>query len=207
MSKNNTVVIGRGKKEAPVFQNAERLVILERISSARTQGRLEAKKEALLNARRNRVAPTRRPLKSDKYWMVAGDTDTEMIDRDEYIKRYGEEPDEKDAVDASRKMPVRNRPVTSRKAPARTPVEPRKLVMSKAEKEAKLAAIMAKRDARTQVQSARNHEKELRRMYDKEERARLFQSSQKEMNEEKKAIKSNNTRNAETMNKIYNGMF
>lgn len=216
MSKNNTVVIGRGKKEAPVFQNAEKIVILKRVASARSQGRLEAKKEALLNARNNsrRVAPTRRPLKSDKYWMVAGDTDTEMIDRDEYMKRYGEEPDEKDAVDASRKMNVRNRPVTSRKAharrpvaSARRPVTSRKPVMSKAEKEAKLSAIMAKRDARTQVQSARNHEKELRRMYDKEERARLFQSSQKEMNEEKKAIKSNNTRNAETMNKLYKGMF
>ena len=202
MSKNNTVVIGRGKKEAPVFQNAERIVILKKIASARSQGRLEGKKEALLNARRNEVAPSRRPLKSDKYWM----DDEEMLTKEEYEKKYGKEPDEKDAIDASRKMNVRNRPVSSARRPVE-PVAPRKPVMSKAEKEAKLAAIMAKRDARTQIQSARNREKELRCMYDKEERARLFQSSQKEMNEEKKAIKSNNTRNAETMNKLYNGMF
>ena len=201
MSKNNTVVIGRGKKEAPVFQNAERLVILKKIASARSQGRLEAKKEALLNARRNEVTPVRRPVKSEKYWI----DDEEMLTKEDYKKKYGTEPDEKDAIEASRKMGAR-RPVASARRPV-TPVAPRKPVMSKAEKEAKLAAIMAKRDARTQIQSARNREKELRRMYDKEERARLFQSSQKEMNEEKKAIKSNNTRNAETMNKIYKGMF
>lgn len=176
MSKNNTIVIGRGKSEAPVFSNAEKLIIAKKIASARNQGRLEAQKQALLNARR--------PVKQDN----------------EARKPFGRPT--VNSAHTPERTPAR-KPVTS----ARAPVAPRKPVMSKAEKEAKLTAIMARRDARTQVQSARNHEKELRRMYDKEERARLFQSSQKEMNEEKKAIKSNNTRNAETMNKIYKGMF
>ena len=184
MSKN-TIVIGRGKAEAPVFANAEKLVIAKKIASARNEGRLEAKKQELLNARRPSSA--RRPVTSRKQ----GDEPRRPLAR----------PTAVNSARRPERTPVR-RPVVS----ARKPVT-NKPVMSKAEKEAKLAAIMARRDARTQVQSARNHEKELRQMYDKEERARLFQSSQKEMNEEKKAIKSNNTRNAETMNKIYGKMF
>ena len=44
-------------------------------------------------------------------------------------------------------------------------------------------------------------------MHEAEERQRLFQSSQRQISEEKQEIKSNNSRNAETLAKMYDRMF
>ena len=44
-------------------------------------------------------------------------------------------------------------------------------------------------------------------MHEAEERQRLFQSSQTQMNEERIAIKSNNARNAAALDRLYKGMF
>ncbi len=173
--KNNKVVISRGK-EAPVFQSAEKLEITKMVSSARNEGRIEAKKEELLSARRN-ASPKRRPV-----------------------------------TNAARRNVIRDgnssrRPVTNARTPMNRPNPTRKPVMSVAERQAKLEAIKSRRTARQQVMSAKERENALRKQYDAEERQRLFQSSQKEMNQEKTVIKNNNSRNAETLNKLYKGMF
>ena len=68
----------------------------------------------------------------------------------------------------------------------------------------------ANRQTRQAIRSAneaKRNEAQLRSMHEAEERQRLFQSSQRQISEEKKEIKSNNTRNAETLAKMYKGMF
>ena len=169
--KNNKVVITRGK-EAPVFQSAEKLEITKMVASARNQGRIDAKKGALLAARKDNAAP-RRPVESA----------------------------------TRRNMASPRRPVTNARTPMNRPNPTRRPVMSAAERQAKLEAIKSRKAARQQVMSAKERENALRKQFDAEERQRLFQSSQKEMNQEKTVIKNNNSRNAETLNKLYNGMF
>lgn len=164
--KNNVIVIGRGK-EAPVFQNCEKVLIARKIASAREVGRLMAKKEALLNARR----PVRRP---------------------EAVKsaRRPVEP---------RRAPAKPNPIKS----ARRPVESRKPVMNASERRMKVEAIKSNIAEKNAIRQQAN----LKKMYDQEERQRLFQNSLKEMNEEKTIIKNNNTRNSTVLDKLYKGMF
>lgn len=67
------------------------------------------------------------------------------------------------------------------------------------------------RNAQKAIASAKRasnaNEAELRRISAQKEREALFQSSQKQMNEEKQFIKESNTRNAESLDKLYKGMF
>ena len=63
------------------------------------------------------------------------------------------------------------------------------------------------RQAIRSANAAQRREATLRSMHEAEERQRLFQSSQRQMNEEKLEIKSSNTRNAETLAKMYDRMF
>lgn len=156
--KNNKVVVTRGK-EYPIFNNAEKVVIAQKIASAREIGRLQAKKNEILASRQTPKAPARRPINSARNPLAP-------------------------------KAPARRRPV-----------------MSNMDKQKKLNEIKSARDARMAVQSARQHEVELQKKYDQEERQRLFQSSQRELNSEKTLLKSNNTRNTEALNKLYKGMF
>jgi hypothetical protein len=67
-------------------------------------------------------------------------------------------------------------------------------------------SLVAKR-ARANEKKAIQSKLELQKMHDAEERERLFQSSQTKLNEEKIAIKSSNTRNADTLSKMYDSMF
>ena len=175
--KNNNVVITRGK-ETPVFQSAEKLEITKMVASARNQGRIDAKKEALLAARKG-ANPTRRPV-------------TNAARRGVIARPNGNSP---------------RRPITNARTPMNRPNPTRRPVMSAAERQAKLEAIKSRRNARQQVMSAKERENALRKQFDAEERQRLFQSSQKEMNQEKTVIKNNNSRNAETLSKLYKGMF
>ena len=61
--------------------------------------------------------------------------------------------------------------------------------------------------AQNRAQQAIESKAKLIQMHEAEERQRLFQSSQTQMNEEKVAIKSSNARNTAALDKIYNGMF
>ena len=180
--KNNKVVIGRGK-ETPVFQSAEKLEITRMVASAKTEGRMEAKKESLF--------ASRRPVKSGLIARPNGNPNRTPIN-----SKFTGNPARRPVSSAARRPNPMNRP-----NPVRRPV------MSAAERQAKLEAIKSRRNARQQVISAKERENALRKQFDQEERQRLFQSSQKELNQEKTVIKSNNSRNVETMNKMYGGMF
>ena len=95
-------------------------------------------------------------------------------------------------IESRRQAPV-NRPVRSQKdITAR-----REVIKSKNE------AMFAQKRAQNAIDS----KLELQRKFEQEERTRLFQSSQTEMNEEKIAIKSNNTRNSQALDQLYKNMF
>lgn len=108
----------------------------------------------------------------------------------------------KRAAIASRRTVESRRPVNSRVN--------RNPIVSRKEAEARKEAIRSKaetRFAQKRAEQAIQSKVALQRKFEQEERNRLFQSSQTEMNEEKIAIKSNNTRNSEALNKLYNSMF
>lgn len=185
--KNNKVVITRGT-EANVFQSAERVIIAKRIASAHFAGRKEgmakAKQELIRSARGTRTA-ARKPVTSAR-------------------KPVAKKPVRSSAI---RQEVLNNprRPVTS--AATRRPVtSARKPVMSAARREI-LSERAKTRQAVMSANAAKQNEIKLRNMHEAEERQRLFQNSQRQMSEEKLEIKSNNTRNAETLAKMYKGIF
>ena len=107
------------------------------------------------------------------------------------------------SIQSRRQGAAVRRPVVSARKPApitsaRKPNAPvsRTPVRSNAEKRARASERQA-------IQS----KMELQQKYEAEERAKLFQSSQTQMNEEKIAIKSSNARNSATLDKIYKSMF
>lgn len=196
--KNNKVVISTGKM-TDVFSSAEKVIIAKKIASARIEGRKEAirssKAEAIRSARRAvRSAASRRPVRSS-------------VIRQEVLNN----PARKPVTSAARRPVVADparrpsRPVTFARRPAPTsPV--RRPVVSAAQRE----TLNARRQARQAIQSAniaKRNEAQLRSMHEAEERQRLFQSSQRQISEEKQEIKSNNSRNAETLAKMYDRMF
>ena len=189
--KNNKVVISRGK-EHDVFSAAERVMVTKRIASARIAGR----KEALKNAKRN--VASRRPVTSAHDPMARRNGPALRRPVTSAARRPGATPVRKPVTSAARR-PMRTsavrRPVVSARRPVvGTPV--RKPVTSAATRR----AVMSQR-------VAENKEAKLRQMHETEERQRLFQNSQKQISEEKIQIKSSNTRNADTLNKMYNSMF
>lgn len=106
------------------------------------------------------------------------------------------------------RTPLR-KPVTSaarrpERAPVHRPV--RSGMTPKQNREMIRQSLVAKR-AQSNEKRAIQSKLELQKMHDAEERERLFQSSQTKMNEEKIAIKSSNTRNADTLGKMYGKMF
>lgn len=107
-----------------------------------------------------------------------------------------------------KRTPLR-KPVTSTaQRPERTPVRrPVQSGMTPSQNREFIRQSLAAKRARSNEKRAIDSKLELQRMYDAEERERLFQSSQKQMNEEKIAIKSSNTRNTNTLDKMYNSMF
>ena len=86
---------------------------------------------------------------------------------------------------------------------SRKPISRRPMSIKSANDRAMLNARQAVRSAN----EAQRNEARLRSMHEQEERQRLFQSSQRQINEEKLEIKSNNSRNMETLEKMYKGMF
>ncbi len=108
----------------------------------------------------------------------------------------------------NKRTPLR-KPVTStaqrpERTPVRRPVQPE---MTPVQNRELIRQSLAAKRARSNEKRAIDSKLELQRMHDAEERERLFQSSQKQMNEEKIAIKSSNTRNTSTLDKMYNHMF
>lgn len=102
----------------------------------------------------------------------------------------------KKAVMSSRRNPTEpaRKPVASaRHTPTRTPIN----------SAARRQIIKSEMEAKRAIES----KAKLIKMHQAEERQRLFQSSQTQMNEEKVAIKSSNARNTAALDKIYNGMF
>ena len=63
------------------------------------------------------------------------------------------------------------------------------------------------RRAQMREQKALESKAQLMKMHEAEERQRLFQSSQTQMNEEKVALKSASNRNTATLSKLYDSMF
>lgn len=107
-----------------------------------------------------------------------------------------------------KKESLRNRSVNSGRTPAR-PVRntnvrsQRELDAHKQVVRSRVELANAQRKEREAIQS----KAKLVKMHEAEERQRLFQSSQTRMNEEKIAIKSSNTRNADTLDKMYKNLF
>ena len=66
---------------------------------------------------------------------------------------------------------------------------------------------MDARKAEERANKAIQSRAELVKMHEAEERQRLFQSSQTQMNEEKYALKSASNRNNAALEKLYNSMF
>lgn len=151
--KNNKVVITRGAL-APVFQNYEKIQIAKMVVSARKQGYLEGKREAIKSSNRPSI----------------------QSKKDELLAR-------REALRSGRKPEMSN--------------ERREAIKSR----------MEARQAQIKEQKAIQSRAELVKMHEAEERQRLFQSSQTQMNEEKVALKSASNRNTAALNKLYDSMF
>jgi len=151
--KNNKVVITRGVL-APVFQNYEKIQIAKMVVSARKQGYLEGKREAIKSSNRPSI----------------------QSKKDELLAR-------REALRSGRKPEMSN------------------------ERREALKSRMEARQAQIKEQKAIQSRAELVKMHEAEERQRLFQSSQTQMNEEKVALKSASNRNTAALNKLYDSMF
>ena len=104
---------------------------------------------------------------------------------------------------------TRGKPITSsaRKSIASSRQERiERLKKLKASREAIRSRVEVKR-AQIKERKALESKAELVKMHEAEERQRLFQSSQTQMNEEKVALKSASTRNTAALDKLYNSMF
>ena len=175
---NGKVVLTRGAAEHPVFQNYEKIQIAKAIMNAKKEGIEQGKKM---------ISSARRPVTARRESILNG-----------------------------KRTPVR-RPVTSAaRRPERTPVQRpamsaarrpvRSSVMARQNRESIRQSVIAKK-AQANERRAIESKAKLQKMHEAEERERIFQSSQTKMNEEKIAIKSSNTRNANTLNKLYGKMF
>lgn len=184
LNSKNKVVIARGS-EAPVFQNYEKIMNAKAIVSARREGFAEGKRiggKAVLSSGLRRPMVGRRGAAA-----VRSGLNRKPLDPVRSARR----PLDGKALSMEA---IRNRrdALLNRKGASR------KVVASE-----RSALLKAKMNERKALQS----KAELVKMHQAEERQRLFQSSQTFMNEEKVAIKSSNTRNAEALNKLYDGMF
>lgn len=116
------------------------------------------------------------------------------------------------AIASARQMPEKKTIASSTKSSLREPLQPRRPIansrqlMSDARRQAIKSAIDAKRAERKEREAIQSRA-ELEKKFQAEERQRLFQSSQTQMNEEKIAIKSANARNSAALDKLYNGIF
>lgn len=99
--------------------------------------------------------------------------------------------------------------MSSRKptVPARKPVTSARHTPVETNRRQPINSNVELQRAQRKAQQAIDSKAELMRLHEAEERQRLFQSSQTQMNEEKVAIKSANARNSAALDKLYNGMF
>ena len=148
--KNNKIVISRGAA-APVFANYEKIQFAKAIVSARKEGYLAGKKEAIKSANKPSI----------------------QSKKDELLARRNTLRSSK--ISEERKQAIKSQ-IEARKA----------------------------QDKANKAIQSRN---ELVKMHEAEERQRLFQSSQTQMNEEKFALKSASNRNNAALEKLYNSMF
>ncbi len=183
--KNNKIVIGKGNL-ASVFQSAERVLVAKKIASAHLAGRQEGMKAAKERTIRSAHSPMARRT-ATKTPVRSGAIRQEVLNRP-----------------LERRTPVQ-RPLTNA---VQRPSE--KSSVKKPITSSRTAIMNANRQTRQAIRSAneaQRNEARLRSMHEQEERQRLFQSSQRQINEEKLEIKSNNSRNMETLEKMYKGMF
>lgn len=175
---NGKVVLTRGTAEHPVFQNYEKIQIAKAIMNAKKEGIEQGKKM---------ISSARRPVTARRESLLNG-------------KRT---PLRKPVTSAARRpegTPAQRPVMSAARKPVRSSVAPRQ------NREAIRQSVIAKK-AQANERRAIESKAKLQKMYEAEERERIFQSSQTKMNEETIAIKSSNTRNANTLNKLYNAMF
>ena len=115
--------------------------------------------------------------------------------RTEIMNRLDKQP-------ATSRRPVRNR---LERKPVMNGL--RKPAMNGLRKPVMNSNAMAVKRAQFNERKAIESKLELQRLHEQEERQRIFQSSQAQMNEERVAIKSRNARNEQTLNKAYGSMF
>lgn len=175
---NGKVVLTRGAAEHPVFQNYEKIQIAKAIMNAKKEGIEQGKKM---------VSSARRPVTARRASILNG-------------KRTPVRRPVTSAARRPERTPVQRPAVSAARRPVRSSVAPRQ------NREAIRQSVIAKK-AQANERRAIESKAKLQKMHEAEERERLFQSSQTKMNEEKIAIKSSNTRNANTLNKLYNAMF
>lgn len=114
--------------------------------------------------------------------------------------------DKKEKLLSARQGTMNRTPIkSSRNLPERRPVKSARMTPD-TERRIINSSIMARRNERRAEQAIQS-KLELQKKFEQEERQRLFQSSQTQLNEEKIAIKSANTRNAAALSKLYDSMF
>ena len=116
--------------------------------------------------------------------------------------RRGEIMNRLDKQPAASRRPVRNR---LERKPVMNGL--RKPAMNGLRKPVMNSNVMAVKRAQFNERKAIESKLELQRLHEQEERQRIFQSSQAQMNEERVAIKSRNARNEEALDKAYGSMF
>ena len=176
--KNGKIVLTRGATEHPVFQNYEKIQIAKAIMNAKKEGIEQGKKM---------ISSARRPVTARRESLLNG-------------KRT---PLRKPVTSAARRperAPVQRPAMSDTRRTVRSSVAPRQ------NRKAIRQSVIAKK-AQANERRAIESKAKLQKMHEAEERERIFQSSQTKMNEEKIAIKSSNTRNANTLNKLYGKMF
>ena len=175
---NGKVVLTRGAAEHPVFQNYEKIQIAKAIMNAKKEGIEQGKKM---------ISSARRPVTARRESILNG-------------KRTSLRKPVTSAARKPERTPVQRPAMSDARRTVRSSVAPRQ------NRESIRQSVIAKK-AQANERRAIESKAKLQKMHEAEERERIFQSSQTKMNEEKIAIKSSNTRNANTLNKLYNAMF
>lgn len=122
-------------------------------------------------------------------------------------RKEGFEAGKKAGIMSARRNPTEptRRPVTSARKPFAG--RPNAAPVNSAARRQTIKSDLEARKAKLGEQRAIESKAKLIKMHEAEERQRLFQSSQTQMNEEKIAIKSNNARNSAALDSLYNRMF
>ena len=206
--KNNKVVITRGGATAPVFQNYEKIQIAKAIVSARKEGFEAGKREAIKSARCPSIQSRKDELLARRNAMIKSSPEklgffnenTIVYDNGQVsVNRgngwtYGGTVKELDQY-------------TGYEGLLDWYNEQKGKSIKNSRRNEVIKSRLETRKAQAREQKAIQSRAELVKMHEAEERQRLFQSSQTQMDEEKVALKSASNRNTAALDKLYNSMF